>query len=92
MERRAGTAAIRRPSAFGAGRSVTSQQPSATPSHLTRHGSRFILFSVIGGGVFLAGLGLQAILTGTEETLFESLRGRWVGVRVGASQLTITEG
>jgi DNA replication and repair protein RecF len=37
-------------------------------------------------------LSLQAILTGTEETLFESLRGRWVGVRVGASQLTITEG
>lgn len=37
-------------------------------------------------------LSLQAILTGTEETLFESLRGRWAGVRVGASQLTITEG
>jgi DNA replication and repair protein RecF len=37
-------------------------------------------------------LSLQAILTGTEETLFESLKGRWAGVQVGASQLTITEG
>jgi DNA replication and repair protein RecF len=36
-------------------------------------------------------LSLQAFLTGTEEALFESLRGRWMGVNVVASQLTVTE-
>src|ERR1035438_3776579 len=64
VERRAGLAAMQRPPAFGAGRPVTSQPPSARPSYLPRRGSRFILFSAIGGGVFLAGLGLQAVLTG----------------------------
>lgn len=63
MERRAGPAAIRRPPSFGAGRPITSQQSSATPRYLARRGSRFILFSAIGGGVFLAGFGLQAVLT-----------------------------
>ncbi len=36
-------------------------------------------------------LSLQAILTGTEETLFEPLRGRWLGIHVAESRLTITE-
>jgi DNA replication and repair protein RecF len=36
-------------------------------------------------------LGLQAFLTGTDETLFETIRGRALGVRVEASNLTVTE-
>jgi len=36
-------------------------------------------------------LSLQALLTGTDETLFQSLRGRWVGVHVAASELTVME-
>ena len=36
-------------------------------------------------------LSLQAFLTGTEATLFQSLRGRWVGVQVAASDLTLVE-
>ena len=36
----------------------------------------------------IVGLGLQAFLTGTDETLFEGLRGRALGVRVDAGALT----
>lgn len=36
-------------------------------------------------------LSLQAFLTGTDAALFEPLRGRAAGVRVTASQLTLTE-
>ena len=32
--------------------------------YLDRRGARFVLFSAIGGFVFLMGLGLQAVLTG----------------------------
>jgi DNA replication and repair protein RecF len=36
-------------------------------------------------------LALQALLTGTEATLFETLKGRALGVRVDASHLTLLE-
>jgi 4-amino-4-deoxy-L-arabinose transferase-like glycosyltransferase/GT2 family glycosyltransferase len=48
-----------------AGRAVTSgRHAAAAPRGLDRRGSRFIVFSTIGGIVFLMGLGLQAVLTG----------------------------
>ena len=34
------------------------------PPYLDRRGARFVVFSAIGGSVFLMGLGLQAVLTG----------------------------
>jgi DNA replication and repair protein RecF len=40
----------------------------------------------------ISALGLQAFLTGTDETLFDPLKGRALGVRVDASGLTITDG
>jgi DNA replication and repair protein RecF len=45
------------------------------------------------GGLFdeLEALGLQAFLTGVEEGLFTGLRGRALGVRVDAGQLTILD-
>jgi len=39
----------------------------------------------------ISALGLQAFLTGTDETLFDPLKGRALGVRVDASGLTITD-
>ena len=36
-------------------------------------------------------LGLQAFLTGTDESLFEPLKGRALGVRVDASRLAPLE-
>jgi len=39
----------------------------------------------------IAALGLQAFLTGTDEALFEGLRGRALGVRVDAGVLTALE-
>jgi len=36
-------------------------------------------------------LGLQAFLTGTDDTLFETIKSRAMGVRVEASSLTVTE-
>lgn len=45
------------------------------------------------GGLFdeLEALGLQAFLTGVDETLFEDLKGRALGVRVDQGALTVTE-
>ena len=37
---------------------------AARPPYLDRRGVRFVIFSAIGGFVFLLGLGLQAVLTG----------------------------
>jgi putative flippase GtrA len=37
---------------------------AAPPPYLERRGARFVLFSAIGGAIFLLGLGLQAVLTG----------------------------
>ena len=37
---------------------------AAPPPYLERRGARFIVFSAIGGAVFVMGLGLQAVLTG----------------------------
>jgi putative flippase GtrA/glycosyltransferase involved in cell wall biosynthesis len=39
------------------------------PPYLERHGARFVVFSAIGGFVFLMGLGLQAVLTGRWDVL-----------------------
>jgi len=39
----------------------------------------------------IAALGLQAFLTGTDESLFDHLKGRALGVRVDASGLTVLE-
>jgi len=39
----------------------------------------------------IVALGLQAFLTGTDETLFEGLRGRALGVRVDAGKLTVLD-
>jgi len=36
-------------------------------------------------------LGLQVLLTGADETLFETLKGRAVGVQVDASSLTVLD-
>jgi DNA replication and repair protein RecF len=36
-------------------------------------------------------LSLQVFLTGADETLFETLKGRAVGVRVDASSLTVLD-
>ena len=37
---------------------------AAPPPYLERRGARFVVFSAIGGAIFLMGLGLQAVLTG----------------------------
>ena len=37
---------------------------AARPPYLDRRGARFVVFSAIGGSVFLMGLGLQVVLTG----------------------------
>jgi putative flippase GtrA/GT2 family glycosyltransferase len=48
-----------------AGRAAASgRHAAAPPPYLERRGARFVLFSAIGGTVFLMGLGLQALLTG----------------------------
>lgn len=39
----------------------------------------------------IVALGLQAFLTGTDETLFDGLQGRALGVRVDAGQLTVLD-
>jgi DNA replication and repair protein RecF len=39
----------------------------------------------------ITALGLQAFLTGTEEALFEDLKGRALGVRVERGSLSIVE-
>ena len=39
------------------------------PPYLERRGARFVVFSAIGGFVFLLGLGLQAVLTGRWQVL-----------------------
>jgi DNA replication and repair protein RecF len=39
----------------------------------------------------IAALGLQAFLTGTDQSLFDHLKGRALGVRVDASGLTVLE-
>ena len=49
----------------GAARARPGGRHAATPPpYLERRGARFLLFSAIGGFVFLLGLGLQAVLTG----------------------------
>jgi glycosyltransferase involved in cell wall biosynthesis/putative flippase GtrA len=45
------------------GRGRHHSSPSRTDDLLRRHGARFASFSVIGGGIFVAGLLLQAVLT-----------------------------
>jgi 4-amino-4-deoxy-L-arabinose transferase-like glycosyltransferase/putative flippase GtrA/GT2 family glycosyltransferase len=49
------------------GRSPTrhGRHAAPRPAYLDRRGARFVLFSAIGGFVFLMGLGLQAVLTGS---------------------------
>jgi putative flippase GtrA/GT2 family glycosyltransferase len=42
---------------------------AAPPPYLDRRGARFVVFSAIGGFVFLMGLGLQAVLTGRWHVL-----------------------
>jgi putative flippase GtrA/glycosyltransferase involved in cell wall biosynthesis len=37
---------------------------AAPPPYLERRGARFVVFSAIGGAIFVMGLGLQAVLTG----------------------------
>jgi DNA replication and repair protein RecF len=39
----------------------------------------------------IAALGLQAFLTGTDQSLFDHLKGRAMGVRVEPSGLTVLE-
>ena len=47
------------------GRAASRGRHAATPPpYLERRGARFVVFSAIGGAVFLMGLGLQAVLTG----------------------------
>jgi len=49
----------------GSGRPASRGRHAATPPpYLERRGARFVVFSAIGGFVFLLGLGLQAVLTG----------------------------
>jgi putative flippase GtrA/GT2 family glycosyltransferase len=43
---------------------ASGRHAAAPPPYLDRRGARFVLFSAIGGFVFLLGLGLQAALTG----------------------------
>jgi putative flippase GtrA/GT2 family glycosyltransferase len=53
-----------------AGRPATSgRHAAAPPPYLDRRGARFVLFSAIGGVVFLMGLGLQVVLTGRWHVL-----------------------
>jgi putative flippase GtrA/GT2 family glycosyltransferase len=48
-----------------AGRARPGGRHAATrPPYLDRRGARFVVFSAIGGSVFLMGLGIQAVLTG----------------------------
>ena len=48
-----------------AGRARPGGRHAATrPPYLDRRGARFVVFSAIGGSVFLMGLGVQAVLTG----------------------------
>jgi putative flippase GtrA/glycosyltransferase involved in cell wall biosynthesis len=48
-----------------AGRAASrGRHAAAPPPYLERRGARFVVFSAIGGAVFLMGLGLQAVLTG----------------------------
>jgi putative flippase GtrA/glycosyltransferase involved in cell wall biosynthesis len=48
-----------------AGRAASKGRHAATPPpYLERRGARFVVFSAIGGAVFVMGLGLQAVLTG----------------------------
>jgi putative flippase GtrA/GT2 family glycosyltransferase len=50
----------------GAGRAARRGRHAAPPPpYLDRRGARFVVFSAIGGFVFLMGLGLQAVLTGS---------------------------
>jgi putative flippase GtrA/GT2 family glycosyltransferase len=47
------------------GRTASRGRHAATPPpYLERRGARFVVFSAIGGSIFLMGLGLQAALTG----------------------------
>ncbi len=49
----------------GANRATSRGRHAATPPpYLERRGARFVVFSAIGGAVFIMGLGLQAVLTG----------------------------
>ena len=53
-----------------AGRASTSGRHAATPPpYLDRRGARFVIFSAIGGVIFLMGLGIQAALTGSWHVL-----------------------
>ncbi len=54
----------------GAGRATRRGRHAAPPPpYLNRRGARFLVFSGIGGFVFLMGLGLQAVLTGNWHIL-----------------------
>ena len=54
----------------GAGRAARRGRHAAPPPpYLDRRGARFVVFSAIGGFVFLMGLGLQAVLTGSWHVL-----------------------
>ena len=47
-----------------AGQLSRGRHAAAPPPYLERRGARFVVFSAIGGAIFLMGLGLQAVLTG----------------------------
>ena len=54
----------------GGGRTASRGRHAAPPpAYLDRRGARFVIFSTIGGFVFLMGLGLQAVLTGSWQVL-----------------------
>ena len=54
----------------GTGRATKRGRHAAPPPpYLERRGARFVVFSAIGGFVFLMGLGLQALLTGSWHLL-----------------------
>jgi putative flippase GtrA/glycosyltransferase involved in cell wall biosynthesis len=54
----------------GTGRATKRGRHAAPPPpYLERRGARFVVFSAIGGFVFLLGLGLQAVLTGSWHLL-----------------------
>jgi putative flippase GtrA/GT2 family glycosyltransferase len=54
----------------GMGRATKRGRHAAPPPpYLERRGARFVVFSAIGGFVFLMGLGLQAVLTGSWHLL-----------------------
>lgn len=53
-----------------AGRAASKgRHAAAPPPYLERRGARFVVFSAIGGAVFIMGLGLQAALTGAGHML-----------------------